>query len=455
MSNPRGKRYKIRAATFDEAYRQMRTQLGEHAVVMNTAELPMKGVLGLLGRTYVEVTARVDAAPTTPNAQPAAPTTANPRKTSAAERRYTHGLQTAGSLAREPEVEQYEQMFAHAQERIQNAERPKPVAVPTPTSDAQESVVQFPNVQDQTDTSSASVDSMRRQMQDMREMLQVLMAESPAGGLPPEMAPHYQLLLESGVERTLAADIIAKTAQDGGTEFLRDEMAVRERIRLEIRKRTNVITPPSGGFGRAKFVSLVGATGVGKTTNLAKLAARSALNQGQRVALLTADTYRVGAADQLSKYANIIGLPIKVVHDATEMAAARKEFANYDVVYMDTAGGSQFNTRQVQELKLVLTAAQPDETYLVLSANTQYEDMKSMAANFGCLKPNGVIFTKLDETRRFGPLLSLLAETSAPLAFLSTGQNVPDDLLAAHPGMIANLVLEGRDRRGRPSTIAS
>ena len=441
MSSGIGQRYKIRAATFDEAYKQMRTQLGENATVLKTVELPMKGVLGLLGRTYVEVTAQVgNPKATKPSATP------QPRKTSAAERRYTHGLQTSGSLAREPEVEQYEELFARAQQRIQKNDEPKE------TPAAEETVVQFPKTQDDN---RPNIDTMRRQMSEMREMLQVLMAESPAGGLPNEMAPHYQQLIEAGVDRKLAADIISSAAKDGSPEFLRDDMAVRERIRMELRKRTRVIEPDASSFGRARVVALVGATGVGKTTNLAKLAARSALNQGKRVALLTADTYRVAAADQLSKYANIIGMPIKVIHDATEMAKARKEFSDYDVVYMDTAGGSQFNTKQVQELKLVLTAAQPDETYLVLAANTQYEDMKSMAANFGCLKPNGIIFTKLDETRRFGPLLSLLAETSAPLAYLSTGQNVPDDLLAAHPGMIANLVLEGRDRRGRPSTIAS
>lgn len=441
-----GKRYKIRASTFDEAYRQMRTQLGKDAEVISTSEVPMSGVLGLLGRTYVEVTAHVRSKPTShPTPRPSSP--APQRKPSAAERRYTNGLRTAGSLARDPKVAEYEQLIQSAQNRMREVESPSDVPeVKTP-----ESVVKFP----QQGEGAPAVDTMRQQLREMREMLQVLMAEAPGAGLPVEVAPHYQQLLEQGVDRKLAASVIAAAAQSDNQEYLRDAAAVRERVRLEIRKRVQVAEGEKPALGRAKMVALVGATGVGKTTNLAKLAARSALSKKQRVALLTADTYRVAAADQISKYASIIGMPIKVVHDANEMAAARKEYSDYDVVYMDTAGGSQFNTRQVQELKLVLTAAQPDETFLVMSANTQIEDMRSMAANFGCLKPSGVIFTKLDETRRFGPLFSILAEGKLPLAYLSTGQNVPDDILVAQPGMIANLILEGRDRRGRPSTIST
>jgi len=312
-------------------------------------------------------------------------------------------------------------------------------------------VVPFPKKQPETNTA----ESMRQQMREMREMLQVLMAESPGAGLPPEFAPHYRHLVEVGVTRKAAASLVASAAHESNAEVLRDPLVFRERLKVEIRKRVNV----TGGFGltagTCRVVALVGATGVGKTTTLAKLAALYALRERARVALLTADTYRVGATDQLLKYANIIGIPMKVVHDGREMAAARREFADCDLLLMDTAGGSQFNTKQIQELKLVLTAAQPDEICLVLSATTQLDDLRSIAANFGCLKPSSLIFTKLDETRRFGSLFSVLTELGRPVSHLSIGQNVPDDIVLAHPGMIANLVLEGRDKRGRPSSASA
>jgi len=439
--------YKFRAATLDEAYREVRKRLGEDAVVKKTTEVPMKGLLGMLGRSYVEVTAHAPAKHQPAPSQPSRMESAS-RKPSSVERRYMDQLRPTGSLAQDPSVAYYEQLVSQAQERIAANKQAKEQQTPQPQDNHR--VVPFPKQPEETD----NVETMRQQMLEMREMLQVLMAESPGSALPPEYADHYRALIDAGVTRKVAAALVAAAGHESDEAALRDPMVFRERLKVEIRKRVKVTGGIATAAGQCRFVALVGATGVGKTTSVAKLAARYALNERMKVAMLTADTYRVAAADQLMKYANIIGIPMKVIHDAKEMAEARREFADYDLVLMDTAGGSQFNTKQIQELKLVLTAAQPDGVVLVLSSNTQYDDMKSMAANFGCLKPSSVLFTKLDETRKFGGMLNILMELDKPLSFLSTGQNVPDDIVLAHPGMVANLVLEGRDRRGRPSTTS-
>jgi flagellar biosynthesis protein FlhF len=156
----------------------------------------------------------------------------------------------------------------------------------------------------------------------------------------------------------------------------------------------------------------------------------------------------VGAPEQLRVYANIIGLPMRIANDAKEASEALKAFQDYDLVFVDTAGGSQFNLEQINELKGLLQVVRPHETALVMSATTQLEDLRNVTANFACLQPNSVTFTKLDETRQYGAMFSMLVESGLPLGYVSVGQNVPDDLRIATPAMIANLVLEGKDSRG-------
>jgi flagellar biosynthesis protein FlhF len=173
------------------------------------------------------------------------------------------------------------------------------------------------------------------------------------------------------------------------------------------------------------------------------------------VALLTADTYRVAAPDQLRVYADIIGLRMTVVNEPKEMQAAIKELGQYDLVLIDTAGSSQFNREQLTELQAILRAAGATEVLLAAAANTPLEDLRHICENFGKVKPTSLVFTKIDETRRFGAMYSIALETGLPLSYLSIGQNVPDDIVLAEPAMVANLVLEGRDRSGRSSRTPS
>ena len=167
--------------------------------------------------------------------------------------------------------------------------------------------------------------------------------------------------------------------------------------------------------------------------------------------MITTDTYRVAATDQMQTYANIIDLEMRVVHEAGEMKAARKHFAKHDLVLIDTAGGSPFNRSQMTDMRGLLDIAQPDETHLLLSASTSLEDLRHAVTHFSILKPTALFFTKLDETTRYGPLYCLSAEAGLPLSYFSTGQNVPDDVQLVGPGAVANLVIEGGDEGGGTS----
>ncbi len=429
-----------KGATLDEAYQAMRRDLGPAATVVRTAQVREGGLWGFFARTVIEVTATVPAA------------TAPSRPLSPAERKYAAQSSLGDDQTVNETVAYFQRLVSDAQKRIgaSPSEPPRPAAA-APVASSRETlapVLPFKRPQD----TATSRDDLRREVQEMRQMLQVLMAETPGAGIASEFVPYYRDLLERGVSRNLAAALMADVSRDSDTSILRDPRVFAERLKVEIRKRI----PVTGGIGLSagacRVVACIGPTGVGKTTNLAKLAAHYAVRERARVALVTADTYRIGATEQLKIYANIIGLPMTVAEDPKAMASAIRACRDCDLVLIDTAGGSQFNMRQISELKETLGAAQPDEVMLVLGANTQLEELRNIVTNFKCLDPKSLFFTKLDETRRFGVMFSLIAEAGLPLGYLSTGQNVPDDIALARPAALANLIVEGRDKRGRSST---
>ena len=197
--------------------------------------------------------------------------------------------------------------------------------------------------------------------------------------------------------------------------------------------------------GRRKVVALVGATGVGKTTTVAKLAANFRLRSGIKMGLVTVDTYRVAAVEQLRTYAEIIELPMKVVTNPLEMRRALDDLAGLDLVLIDTAGRSPKDDLQIQELKSLLAEAHVDEVHLVLSLTTSLRGLEASAAKFAGAGTTALILTKLDEASGMGALLSVARRIKLPISYLTAGQAVPDDIEPAHPRRIARLVL-GQER---------
>jgi flagellar biosynthesis protein FlhF len=193
--------------------------------------------------------------------------------------------------------------------------------------------------------------------------------------------------------------------------------------------------------GRAKVVALIGPTGVGKTTTIAKLAADFALLQGKRVALLTVDTYRIAAVEQLKTYSEIIGLPIGVAYGHAEVPAIISRYADYDLVLIDTAGRSQQHNLQIGELKSLLDTVDC-ESHLVLAAPTKEADMLDAARRFSAARVDRLIFSKLDETASYGTLLNVADKTGTPVSYVTTGQKVPEDLEAAESSKLAGLIFD-------------
>ena len=179
---------------------------------------------------------------------------------------------------------------------------------------------------------------------------------------------------------------------------------------------------------RPTVAALIGPTGVGKTTTIAKLAAHFVLFERVKVALITVDTYRIAAVEQLKTYAEIINLPVSVVYTPDDYRAAIEEYSDYDLILVDTAGRSQKNHAQIQELQEFLCQRLPDEVHLVVSATTKLGDMVEVADCFSGVGFNRIIFSKLDETNDFETIFTLTNRLGVPLSYLTTGQNVPDDI---------------------------
>ena len=193
---------------------------------------------------------------------------------------------------------------------------------------------------------------------------------------------------------------------------------------------------------RPHTVVLVGPTGSGKTTTVAKLASRWGIERGMKVGLITTDTYRVAAVDQIREYATLLGIDLKVVFSADEAARAAAAFADRDVILVDTAGRNHYDQESLQELRTLLEAMGPFSVLLTLPATWNKEQIPDMIKNYGVLKPDYLVMTKIDETRNYDMLTVARCESTCPLAFFTNGQRVPQDIEAASMDKMVKMLLQ-------------
>ena len=187
---------------------------------------------------------------------------------------------------------------------------------------------------------------------------------------------------------------------------------------------------------------LIGPTGVGKTTTLAKLAANLQIKQRHRVGLVTLDTYRIAAVDQLKRYADIIGSPLRVVSSAEDLReAAQSMHSKCEFILIDTAGRSPKDTLKLNELRGILSAVEPDEVHLVVSATASEKCLELAATKFGEVRTDKLIFTKLDEASNIGVVLNVLRRLNKGISYITTGQDVPDDIEQGCGKRLAELIL--------------
>lgn len=220
---------------------------------------------------------------------------------------------------------------------------------------------------------------------------------------------------------------------------------IYQKMILKFGKPSGIEPAANGGI---KLVFFIGPTGVGKTTTIAKIASKFRVDEKKKVALLTADTYRIAAAEQLRTYANILEVPFRVIYTVEEINKALEDFKGYDYIMIDTAGHSHQNTTQKDSMRNLIHSMDgkaEKEVYLVLSATTKYRDLISIADSYKEMTDYKLIFTKLDETTTLGNLLNLRLYTDAELSYVTYGQNVPDDIEEFNPQGTVKQLLGGKN----------
>lgn len=251
----------------------------------------------------------------------------------------------------------------------------------------------------------------------------------------------YNLLVEMGVSVALAQDLLDSLPDmSAWGEDARKPLAlaaIKDLISRRVQTSGSIVLMP----GSLKAVALIGPTGVGKTTTIAKLAAHYALVEKKKVGLLTVDTYRIAAVEQLKTYSQIIDIPLGVAYTQADVLPAVAQFKDFDLLLIDTAGRSQKNIMQVGELKSMLETLRC-ETHLVLSAQTKESDMIEAAERFSAAHVDRLLFSKLDETSSYGTLLNVADKTGIPLSYFTVGQKVPEDIEVADGKRLADLILQ-------------
>lgn len=250
----------------------------------------------------------------------------------------------------------------------------------------------------------------------------------------------YQHLLESDVDVRYATQWLEEyKSETRGRPF---SAWLGERLRC-------AASDSSSAMGGRK-VMLLGPTGVGKTTTIAKLAAIQALWEHRDVLLLTSDTYRIAAVDQLRTYAKILGVPIEVIFEAENFSEIMENHASKELILLDTAGRGQKDRKNLEAFETLYSAFQPEAVHLVLAANMKYKDMLDVVERMSIVPVTHVIFTKLDETVSYGSLCNILELLGRPVSFFTTGQNVPNDIEVASGNRLAGLLM-GEQLRGNPA----
>ena len=405
----------FRAATMQEALDRVRRELGSDAVILHTRELPRRRLFGLRRRReFVEITAGADVNVRQPAAAPGAATS---------------------ELAQ----------AIDGDDELPGDVSPPETAVSLELSDAALDVsrgVSAPaGPADNGQQITQQLNSIQQMMRTLSRNAHVHAEEE----VPPDLFDLYAELIDAEVENDLARELICRLKADCDPADIQDIERAKACLSAMVRKEVRCSGPITVTPGRRKTVALIGPTGVGKTTTIAKLAANFRLRDGIRMGLVTVDTYRIAAVEQLRTYAEIIDLPMKVVTSPREMRRAMDELAGLDLVLIDTAGRSPRDDLKIQELKSFLTEACVDEVHLVLSLVASIRSLENTAAKFATVGTTSTILTKLDEAPGMGALLSAARKISVPVSYLTTGQNVPDDIEAADPSRIAGLVL-GQER---------
>lgn len=292
--------------------------------------------------------------------------------------------------------------------------------------------------------------ALLREFGSLKSLIADLMAETRrrnVGSAPRPLHDFYRNLLQNAVAEEVALSLVQRLEEELSPDQIKDSEEVRRRLsNLLIQSIPTAGPIVPAGRGEPHIAALIGPTGVGKTTTVAKLAANFSLREGKKVGLITLDTYRIAAVEQLKTYANIINVPLSVAMSPDEYQDAVYAMKDRDVILVDSAGRSQRDGMKIRELKEFFAVVAPHETHLVLSSAGHERVIHQAIERFSEVGFNRIIFTKMDEAVGFGVILGALQKVSAKLSYITTGQDVPSDIEICEANALARLILGSSDR---------
>ncbi|BCN31515.1 flagellar biosynthesis protein FlhF [Anaeromicropila herbilytica] len=413
---------KFQATTEKDAIMLAKDDLGKDAIVMNIKTIAPKGLARLFKKPSVEITAAVDdSLPIKNNTSFASVNSYSSIQMNSMPK--TNDLFSEKNLKDNTIFEKEKKQFNYGFQNGESYFNDKETAIEEKLNNLQELLEQQMKEKEITQQENAKKEEVRN------EYLELVFKQLVQNEVDEEYANQIINEVEGSVSNALSVDQVLSSVY----QKLVLKLGQANEIALEGKK--------------PNFVFFIGPTGVGKTTTIAKIASTLKMNENAKVALLTSDTYRIAAVEQLRIYANILSVPIKVIYTADEMLEAKEEFADYDVILVDTAGRSHKNVEQRNDLLTLLDTVEEEnkEIYLVLSATTKYKDLLKIMASYSEVNDFNLIFTKLDETSCIGNILNIKMATNASLSYATWGQNVPDDIGKIDAQNIAKQLLGGND----------
>ncbi|MEH7344866.1 flagellar biosynthesis protein FlhF [Bacillus sp. JJ1532] len=380
---------KFIAPSMSEAMKHIRAELGSDAVILNSREVHSGGFLGLFKKRNIEVIAATD--------------------------------QLGGSQPK-------------------SITKTKSSATPDSNRNFQIENVMKNNINSENKKPS---DDIMKEINELKSQLKAMsVSNSELGPVYPEHLKLMQKLLKEqdiheSIQNKILTLLLEKWYVNGANASINEVYSWLERYMAD-----QLTEIPFGGISfKKKYINVVGPTGVGKTTTLAKIAAECVINHKKTVAFITTDTYRIAAIDQLKTYAKILNVPMEVCYTIDDFKKAANQFNDYDLVLIDTAGRNFRNKQYVEDLKQVIDFDHDMETYLVLSLTSKQRDMEDIYKQFSIIEIDKFIFTKADETSSYGAMYNLITKYNKGVAYMTNGQNVPDDMIEVKPSTIAKTII--------------
>ncbi|RXI97991.1 flagellar biosynthesis protein FlhF [Anaerobacillus alkaliphilus] len=380
---------KFIAKSMSEAMKQIRVELGSEAVILNSKEIETGGFLGFFTKKNIEVIAAVDTAPTVRRSAP--------------------------------------------------KQKPQPKISPKTAAVSQQSAPK------ETKVTVTNDDKLEKEVKELKSIVNGISSSiaTQFDDYPGVLKKVNQLFIDQDMSPNIRIEVMKKLLKKW---YIQDKDNITKTEALEWAKEvlsTTIASSEMGGFTfNKKFLNLVGPTGVGKTTTIAKIAAHCMLKHHKKVAFITTDTFRIAAIEQLKTYAKILNVPVEVAYSVEDFKKAKEKLANYDLVLVDSAGRNFLNQLYIDELKKVIDFDEEMETYLVLSLASKYRDMATIYEQFSKININKVIFTKKDETFSRGAMINLVYEYGVGVSYITNGQSVPDDIVEGSIEEIVNSLIE-------------